>query len=710
MEEDHNMSYISTRNKYHIALNGVGLLLQGTPERPGYQQGQAAVYGNRFASGDRDYNDLSQWWYFIQTDWSAGFKDSVQWENDGKFYYSTNIDTWSEQGAIKLCRKPAYNPDELFTAAIGACHEGDLAGTIYKFVSTADELDSRPHIYTAPSGENQTFSDISTTTIATSQNSVSQISTRLGIGWFSTVGSGTTTVVLTNDGTSFTDQTANIKAGASLSKDILSSRCHVEAAGVMYVFVENFTESRYALVKTSAKNPTASGDWSLCFEVTATSGIPIACASYNGNIYYMIAKTGYAELWQYNISTTVNSKIQRFNNTTTINAAVGDKMIVELGGKLLITVPNDEIWELNISSLSRIFKNDEFKKVTSGYESNCYLARGCVIQDNKAWWGNLMYDGESFFNTWKNYADDDGTIVPLFADTSSRIWWTSGTNLSLFSTNLNGVSYKGDTDKNFIVLSNFDNIAGVDKMGYSVTILFKPLVSGQYIKVEYLTGEFSTSATWTSLGNASYASDGGTIRSKTLFFPVGTTFNKIWFRIKLEGGGSDTPTMNDIVMEYLPVPTYKKIWTLSINAADEIKMLDGQPMATKGREIRALLEHSWWTKSLLDFQDLDYATTTLSDNPLTHNGTTITVASTADFPEKGRIKIDNEEIFYTGKTHTTFTGCVRGTRGTVAVSHAQNSIVNNAYRVLITDFNARVPIALEERELEYVITLTIKEG
>jgi hypothetical protein len=50
-------------------------------------------------------------------------------------------------------------------------------------------------------------------------------------------------------------------------------------------------------------------------------------------------------------------------------------------------------------------------------------------------------------------------------------------------------------------------------------------------------------------------------------------------------------------------------------------------------------------------------------------GTTITVLSTANFPNAGRIIIDSELITYTGKNATQFMPATRGVGGTAAVSH-----------------------------------------
>lgn len=55
--------------------------------------------------------------------------------------------------------------------------------------------------------------------------------------------------------------------------------------------------------------------------------------------------------------------------------------------------------------------------------------------------------------------------------------------------------------------------------------------------------------------------------------------------------------------------------------------------------------------------------------------TTITVFSTANFSDTGTILIGSEQITYTGKTSTTFTGCTRGANSTSAASHADDATV-----------------------------------
>jgi len=56
--------------------------------------------------------------------------------------------------------------------------------------------------------------------------------------------------------------------------------------------------------------------------------------------------------------------------------------------------------------------------------------------------------------------------------------------------------------------------------------------------------------------------------------------------------------------------------------------------------------------------------------------TTFTVDDTSLMPASGTVKINNEEVTYTGKTLTTLTGLGRGANGTVAAGHAINDIAS----------------------------------
>lgn len=703
------MATIETKGKFHVALDGQGLILQGAPDRIAYQQGQAPLYGQRFASGDRSYNDLSSWWYFVQTSWSAGIKDTVSWLDDAKHYFSTNIDTFSENGAIKLSRLPVLS--NTFTENIVCGCEAEVAASTNKYIGTEDASGSgKPIIYKESGGS---WSDISSSQLTSNNNIIAHLSGRAGILWASIVGVATTNVVLTYTGSAWTDQSANLyNGGATISFQPTGSRAHITYQNTQYVFVDDILNFKYALVKTTATNPSGTGDWSKVFEVLNTTGIPVDACIFDSKIYYLLKRGSVAELRCYDIANAVDTQVNVFQNATLEFWGRCGKYLSVLAGKLIVTIPTKEIWQITSDgALTKIFAVDDYKYNTLGAEARAYLYFGCVVADNKAFWGNLMYDGTYFHNTWKEVTDaSTSNVNTLFTDANGVIWHSDSVNpKKLYSYSLTNATYKGTADKNYLVFSNFDNISGIDKMAYSATVIFKPLASGQKIAIEYTTGELTSGTTWTVLGSASAAVDGTSVTDKTLYFPVGTNFKKIWIRVKLEASsGTDTPTMTDFVMEYLPTPSYKKNWTINVNVADEVKTLAGRLVETTARELKGKLERSWWTKSVLDFQDLDYVGTQLNGS-LNNSTTTITVDSTKDFPEQGRIRIEDEEITYTGKTQYTFTGCTRGARSTRALAHADNTVVNNAYKVIITDMSSRVPIALEGRELEYIMGISIRE-
>ena len=69
--------------------------------------------------------------------------------------------------------------------------------------------------------------------------------------------------------------------------------------------------------------------------------------------------------------------------------------------------------------------------------------------------------------------------------------------------------------------------------------------------------------------------------------------------------------------------------------------------------------------------------TTLSSD-IANTSSTITVGSTKGFPDEyGLLKIDDEIITYTGKTDTTFTGCIRGFSGVTGYNVGISSFIND---------------------------------
>ncbi|OGP16359.1 MAG: hypothetical protein A2V21_301340 [Deltaproteobacteria bacterium GWC2_55_46] len=69
-----------------------------------------------------------------------------------------------------------------------------------------------------------------------------------------------------------------------------------------------------------------------------------------------------------------------------------------------------------------------------------------------------------------------------------------------------------------------------------------------------------------------------------------------------------------------------------------------------------------------------YAATLLSSS-LSDSASTVNVSSTSDFPSSGILRVGTEDICYSNKTATSFTGATRGCNSTTAAAHSSGSLV-----------------------------------
>lgn len=671
----------------------------------------APVYGTRFASGDRDYNDLSQWWYLIQTDWSGGFKDTISFADDAQFYYSSNIDARTKPGTIQLEKQVSL----VFDNTVGSneiTHMGvyNIAGNEYDLAIQSTVVDF--------SG-NSRYTGSSTRFLHTHQGYLWQLRNS-AIGY----SNSTAFPVTVTSAKSYID--------AVITGSIDSADVAVSVGNVLYLFGIADNETIF-IVKTSVAAPTASGDFTLVaqFDENNALGANVVGAKQIGSeIIFLVEGSPVWTLYSLDIASGIVSTLYAFDNCAQNGIYdAGKRFVTPFGvNKLLITVKKDgntdeglgEIWSYDGTTLERIYSVDEEKKAFSTGEARAWLSGGCTVYGGYAFWGNLAYDGEHFFNFIKD-VDDSTTYTFMPIGENGQVMYlannddTSGDDqIKAYSYNNKGTAYKdGANHEAFLVFSQHDKLQSIDKLLNSATIGFKKLLTGQSISIYYSTNPIPdpniTTGGWTLLGTASYTDDGGSVTSKVLLFPVGTIAKKVWFRAELTSGGTDTPGLTDFTLEYLPVPDYKKQWSLNVNCGDEVKTLAGNLVETTGRELKSRLERMWWAKSALDFQDLDYATTLVDDASFDATETTITVDSTKDFPEQGRFRVDDEEVLYTSKNATQFLGCTRGARGTRATTHADNAVLHNGYRVLVLGVDEQAPILLKDKLTEYVVGLSLRE-
>ena len=698
------------KSLYNIAIGTQGFFLANTPESPARVMAQAPIFGNRFASGDREYTDFTFWWYWAQTEWANGLKNSTSWDDDGKFYYSTNIDTWSEYGAIKLTS--GLTAENTFSENISCGSYESVAGSSYPYIGTKDGADNKPRVYRKSAGS---WANIVSAWMPTSADWVNDIiSHKEKIFILTTGGAAATTFAVTKcdaDGSSQADYTAAINAimgwtsvtsGTSVSSD----------DSTLYVAVKRYTGDKFGIVKTVDNG----ANWVKLVEYSYEANI--CCMLLVGaSLYYLIESTGFLELRVYNTGTSADVLVHKFPASFVSYAGgmpgASRRLLHYFNDKLIITIPRKEIWQYDGTSLIRLFKMDDSKLVI-GNEAIFDLGyltqelKGGITHDNKIWWANLMYDGTYFYNTKKDSSESTSYwLRPVYTDGTTMYWiWKnfSGETKVLYRNS----GYKGTANKNFLIFNQIDVISTIDKLFYSCNLIFKKLASGQKIIIEY---SLDNMVTWTSLGSVDYSVDGGVTTDKTLYFAENVIEKKLWLRVELEGGGSNTPTLQDVSIAYYPVPEYKQKWKLAVNCFDDLVLLDGKTQEPKkGEELRNILKVYWKNKNVVEYQDIDFAETAINDGDgITAADATITVDSTADFPEQGILRIETEKIKYTGKTAVAFTGCTRGYEGTVAATHADNTVCSNSCKVIITGYSESTPVGAKTKINEFLINLELVE-
>lgn len=686
------------RDKYHLAINGHGYMLRGAPNNPAYRRDEVPTAISRLALSDIEYSDFSGSGLFFaaQTDWSGGIKSQKLWADDAKYYYSTNIDAFSEPGAIKLFKQLEIEEDIAESITCGCVAE--VAGSTNQYIGTDDGSDNRPKIYKNSSG---TWADIVSTAFDTDLTAVSQLSGHKGLLVASSIGANAdgSNAVSTYNGTSWTDHKTAIDpqiTGGTFS----SSRCHCELAGVLYVAVDSVQNHKVSIVSTVDRGAT----WAQ--EVYhSTNSIIIDMIEYGGLLYYIL-RGAISELRAFDPATNVSTIVTTLYNTEFGNYGVGGRYLHILSGKLIITVPYYEIYSFDGDNLTRIFKIDD-TKIAIGSEAIPSLGRGGLIVNNQIRWGNLIFDGASFFNAQKDIADGSSGsyFTPLLIDSSQNIYGVDNSNSTILYKEAS--TYKPTLAKNFLVMSELSQVTSIDKLLYSITVLFDALAANQNIALEYSINGMTT---WTALTTMTTTTE-GTNTKREFIIPNSVLYNKLFVRIKLAGSAT-TPIVRDAVVAYRPIPNYKSRWQLRLEMSDGVKLLNQQNEQDTGSDLLSKLWVEKNTKQIVNFEDVDYVEATMRTS-MTSGQTSALVDSTKGFPRKGRIRAVSdgvaEEMVYTSAETNKIKGITRAQRGTRAKAYLSGQVLKNDYSVYLEKIASDINFT-DEKKTENIATVTLLEA
>jgi len=674
------------RNKYHIAINTVGYMLRGAPNSPAYTRSVVPSQVNRLAISDLNYSDFAGTglFYTAQTDWSAGIKSEYIWRDDAKYYYSTNIDAFSSQGKLSVTKTIAI--DQNFNEAVYCAESVTVDGTTNSYVGTYKTSGGNIKIYKYASGS---WSDVAGTEFNTSQNAAAHITGSKDTLWVGTVGTGNNSVLESYDGTSWTDHSADIITAMSWSA-LTASRAAKEVGGILYVGVEDFANDKLGIVSSDDNGAT----WTIVKNF-GYNGMVTAMEEFQGKLYYFIRTSSLITLRVFDPATSTDIFIRSFYYSTARTTGVWNKLLKQFNGKLIIST-DKKIYEYDGADLIEIFKRDD-AKIAIGYDADYILDYGCVEYSERLYWANLVYDGESFYNFKRPLGDDNNYyLYPLFINSSGLLEYK--TNQSETAVYKEASTYKFATASNYIIFNEMSPVVSIDKLLYSVTLMFDKMVASDVIKVEY---SINNRSTWVEAATLTYASEGGTSTKREIVIPGNILFNKIWWRVSMANTAAATsPVLSDLIMAYRPMPNYKNRWQMRLNMSDGVKLLNKQNDDREGDDMNSQLWNEKLAKRQVKFQDIDYAECTLK-TAMSKTQTSALITSVKKLPEQGRLRAVSgsvaEEMYYTSAKADRIMGITRGARGTTARAYLSGQVLDNGYDVYVEDITTSLNFTDEEK-------------
>jgi hypothetical protein len=196
-----------------------------------------------------------------------------------------------------------------------------------------------------------------------------------------------------------------------------------------------------------------------------------------------------------------------------------------------------------------------------------------------------------------------------------------------------------------------------------------------------------------------------------MYFPSGFV-TKLWnYKAVLVGNGTSTPTLSDVTFQYRVVPDLRRRWTLSVDAGDNVKLLN---QMDEDRDGKAIVEDLWQEmehKRIVPYEDVDAFEVELKAN-LTSGATSANVSDTRLMPPRGRMRIKAsgtvEEMSYTSADGGKIKGITRAQKNTIARAYPSGSTVDNFYNVIITDIKEQINNT-DQMKTESIAQITILE-
>jgi len=636
------------RSLYHVAINNKGFMLRGAPSQPRYVKEVAPALANQVGAGDISYASLagSGWSYWTQTDWSGGFH-KLKWEDKATFKDGQAVDVLGEFGKITL--------QNGFTSAISISgsykygahnvNNGELllgsikAGTAKLFKITSAGVLSTPSAYAGISAV----------------NSMSRFKNDTLIGLTRTSGTLKTMARWNGSAVSaFRNANPIVRAVKGIGIRAYSGERVTSLSGDVLYYATNL--SAFTSAYQAGKNRKIS-------KIEDLFGSP----------YFFVEEGRRVELYRWDEFSERAYLIYTWEDLTNWGVARYYSLMVISGTSNGLSVA----FAFNGARLWPIFDD---QLADSSYD----FSKPFIFNENLQTKG-AQWDGEVW--TPGLYGKFATVQYTPFANFFNRAYAfaITGTLLKIAYTDITKYAISGN-----VVSSEFGSqIGGVDKLVNSVSINHDALAASQTIEIYRST---DGGATFTSLGTSKFATDGA-IKKKQFYIASGL-ITKLWnWKAQLVGPGTTTPTLHDVTFEYRPVPDLKKRWSLSIDAGDEVMLLNKQREQRDGKSLVSDLWLEKEAKRTVVYEDVDSFSVNFV-SAMTSANTSARVDKTQWMPRKGRLRVlksgTAEEMTYTSADTGVIKGITRSQKGTVARAYTSADSIDNNYTVFVTDVREQI--------------------
>lgn len=648
-------------NYFNIELDGKGYRIGKHPRyhKLLYQRSQAIPFVGKFGSGDPTYRDSSFWSHWVQVNWQNGAKSDF-FNDQARFFYDENVNI-HEDGRITL--SPNIEDAGTNASANTVCAMTDSSWGISDYrLWTGGSLGD---LWEWDNTNSWTFKYQVGFTPITDM-----------IGYDSSIWVGTSGGRVYRVSANGTFQSSSNPGNSYVSQLVTSD---ITGTTLVYMATQN-SVSPGGTITALSNVSTGTIVWNPAYsKITAiakylnrlvfAAGAPLGdfTALYGGNL---AVYDGVSVTHLVSISHTLPTTMAVFDNL------------------LFVGTSHGHLYVYNGASFDLLFKfwgNDidmEIKKLWVHQDKLFVL----VSKNSSLKNSDITYAGVWTFNRrglnleFKN--DDAATSAYYEIFTfKNQLLYSYGEAGKVTKTNENTFVTSGSLQSSY-----FDaNLPSLNKLFKETTVIYDWLSSGTSASIAYKTDESNSS--WTTYGNITTVSS----TSATFQLPSALIDKKLSYQLTLSSNTvSSTPRIKKVITRYEPTPDFYHSWNFAVDTSEKIQLQDGTYEASTGLQLEAQLFSTARKRQLVNFKDIDYASSTLNGS-LAASALTINVADATSFPPFGRLRIPStgEEILVSSRTSTTLTLKQRGYKGTTATSAANGAGIDMSYMVFVqnTDEN-----------------------